>query len=53
MTIGSTSGTMPMPTSNDNLKAPATPVQPIASQDNEVTEVSSADDSKGGIDIYA
>lgn len=56
MTIGSTPGMTPMPTSNNNIentKAPVIPVQQTASPDNEATEVSSADDKKGGIDIYA
>lgn len=57
MTIGSTPGMTPMPAANsttENLKGAAAPVQPpVGSVDNEATEVSSADDRKGGIDIYA
>lgn len=57
MTIGSTPGMTPMPAANtntENLKAPEAPVQPpLKAADNEATEVSSADDRKGGIDIYA
>lgn len=56
MTIGSATSMAPMPTASsntENIKAPVTPVQPTSSRDNEATEVSSADDKKGGIDTYA